>query len=416
MGFADNYLNKQNKAFFFEPDCAEIIPEMIVVVPCYNEPELTYTLESLIACKKPVCNVEVMVVVNDSEGDVPEIKNQNLLTIDQIEIIKPQTPDWLHISSVYATNLPVKHAGAGWARKIGMDWAVSLFNRVNNSDGIILSLDADTVVAENYFEAVYHHFSNHSNQVAATLYFEHPFEAVEHGGAVVLYELYMRYYKHAKEYTGFPNSIYTVGSCFAVKASAYVAQGGMNRRKAGEDFYFLHKLMPLGVVGEINETTVYPSSRISTRVPFGTGPALKQFVEGNRDLYYTYPLLLFDILREFFFNVESLYEMTITSSGELSDNKLLAAFFEESGFVDQLNNLKQNCSNATVFKKRFFHLFDAFKILKWLNFCLANGVEKTVLEDEAFELLNRKGIKAGEKGNAKNLLNLYRSTDKNNKN
>jgi glycosyltransferase involved in cell wall biosynthesis len=416
MGFADKYLNKQNKAFFFEPDCAEIVPGMVVVIPCYNEPGLTYTLESLNACKHPGCDVEILVVVNDSEDDIPEVTTQNRLTIDQIENFKIKTFDWLQISSVYATNLPAKHAGAGWARKIGMDWAVSIFNQANNTDGIILSLDADTVVEENYLKAVCQHFSNHSNQVAATLYFEHPFEDVKHSDAVVLYELYVRYYKHAIEYTGFPNSIYTIGSCFVVKASAYVAQGGMNRRKAGEDFYFLHKLMPLGQIGSIKQTTVYPSPRLSTRVPFGTGPALKQFIDGSRDLYFTYPLQLFDILRGFFFKVESLYEMTITSTGELSDNKLLAAFFEESGFVDQLNKLKHNCSNSAVFKRRFFHLFDAFKMLKWLNFCLAKGVEKTVLEDEAFELLKQTGIKTEEKGNAKNLLNLYRSVDKNSKN
>lgn len=416
MGFADIYLNKQNKAFFFEPEHVEITPEMVVVVPCYNEPELDLTLESLNACKHPGCDVEILVVVNDSDDDVPEIKIQNRLTIEQIETIKNQTPDWLHISSVYATNLPAKHAGAGWARKIGMDWAVSLFNQKNNPDGIILSLDADTLVEENYLEIVYQHFSKNRHEIASTLYFEHPLEVVEHGDAVFLYELYMRYYKHAIDYTGFPNSLYTVGSCFAVKASAYVAQGGMNRRKAGEDFYFLHKLMPFGVIGAINETTVYPSSRISTRVPFGTGPALKQFVEGNRDLNYTYPLKLFKVLQSLFSKVELLYGQETTNIDDLVSDILLVDFLQETGFVGQLNSLKKNCSNLAVFKKRFFHLFDAFKILKWLNFCLAQGVKKTVLEDEAFELLNQTGIKVNEKVNAKNLLILYRSVDKNCKN
>jgi glycosyltransferase involved in cell wall biosynthesis len=413
MGFADKYLNKQNKKFFFEPECAENVPEMVVVIPCYNEPELIYTLESLNACNQPGCNIEILVVVNDSEEDAPVIKNQNCLTLEQIEVFKGKTPSWLNISSVYATNLPVKHAGAGWARKIGMDWASSMFNRANNPDGIILSLDADAFVEENYFEAVCQHFLMYKNEIAATLYFEHPVEGVGHSDAVVLYELYMRYYKHALAYTGFPNSIYTVGSCFAVKASAYVAQGGMNRRKAGEDFYFLHKLMPFGVVGEINETTVYPSSRISTRVPFGTGPALKKFVEGNHDLYYTYPLKLFKGLQDLFSKVELLYEKDIKNAYELTDDQLYVDFLHETDFIDQLNNLKDNCSNSVIFKKRFFHLFDAFKILKWLNFCLANGVERTGLEDEAFELLKQTGIKVNEKVNAKNLLNLYRSVDKN---
>ncbi|HKK81062.1 MAG TPA: glycosyltransferase family 2 protein, partial [Prolixibacteraceae bacterium] len=309
-----------------------------------------------------------------------------------------------------------KHAGAGWARKIGMDWAVSLFNQKNNSGGIIVSLDADTVVEENYLEAVCHHFLKSPGQIAATIYFEHPHEHVEHESAVVLYELYMRYYKHATEHTGHPNSIYTVGSCFAVKASAYVAQGGMNRRKAGEDFYFLHKLMPLGEVGYISETTVYPSARISNRVPFGTGPALKQFVDGNRDLFFTYPLQLFEVLRTFLSQVEWLYKNNISTADELTDHTLLVSFFRETNFVAQVNNLKMHCSNQAIFTKRFFHFFDAFKILKWLNFCIANGVEKKKMVDEAFELLNRKGTEMDKQTNAKNLLNLYRSIDKNRKN
>ena len=37
----------------------------------------------------------------------------------------------------------------------------------------------------------------------------------------------------------------------AVRADAYLRQGGMNRRKAGEDFYFLNKFMVLGGYGEM---------------------------------------------------------------------------------------------------------------------------------------------------------------------
>ncbi len=205
MGFADKYLNKQSKAFYFEPSCSVDMPGMVVVIPCYNEPGLLSALKSLTACKQPRCDVEIIVVVNDSENDPTEIRSQNSLTINEIEDFKKETPEWLLISSVFAPDLPAKHAGAGWARKIGMDWAVSLFNQGHNTDGIIMSLDADAMVEENYFEAVYQHFSKYPKQVAATIYFEHPYEAVGHETAVVLYELYMRYYKHAIGYTCFPN-------------------------------------------------------------------------------------------------------------------------------------------------------------------------------------------------------------------
>jgi len=48
---------------------------------------------------------------------------------------------------------------------------------------------------------------------------------------------------------------------------SYIAVRGMNRREAGEDFYFLNKLAKLGDIGQIHATTVYPSARPSRRVP-----------------------------------------------------------------------------------------------------------------------------------------------------
>jgi hypothetical protein len=36
---------------------------IVVVIPCCNEPDLTASLQSLYACAKPICNVEVIVVM-----------------------------------------------------------------------------------------------------------------------------------------------------------------------------------------------------------------------------------------------------------------------------------------------------------------------------------------------------------------
>ena len=72
------------------------------------------------------------------------------------------------------------------------------------------------------------------------------------------------------KYSNLPYSFHTIGSAFALTASAYTRQGGMNRRKAGEDFYFINKLIKGEIFGEINDTKVIPSPRISDRVPFGT--------------------------------------------------------------------------------------------------------------------------------------------------
>ena len=84
----------------------------------------------------------------------------------------------------------------------------------------------------------------------------------------------------------------------AVRADIYAGQGGMNKRQ-GEDFrIFLHKIIPLGQFGEINNTRVIASPRPSARVPFGTGKAVREFLDNGR--IESYPLAAFEDLKVFF--------------------------------------------------------------------------------------------------------------------
>jgi glycosyltransferase involved in cell wall biosynthesis len=51
---------------------------MFIVIPCFNEPDILTTLNSLAACYPPRAEVSVLVVVNDSD-DVPEqVITQNI--------------------------------------------------------------------------------------------------------------------------------------------------------------------------------------------------------------------------------------------------------------------------------------------------------------------------------------------------
>jgi hypothetical protein len=225
----------------------------------------------------------------------------------------------------------------------------------------------------------------------------------------------MRYYRNALLYTGFSNSIYSVGSCFAVKARAYIAQGGMNRRKAGEDFYFLQKISMLGEIGEINSTTVYPSSRLSDRVPFGTGPAIKKYCEGNITLEYSFPLEVFEILKSIFSKIEEFYLIGDKLKAEdISLNASFISFCNETKLLDEICELKANCSSVDIFMKRFFHLFNAFRVLKWLKYSLLNGFPQKSLLSESRKLLQLLGFDENEIAtDPKLVLNLYRSLDKN---
>jgi len=79
---------------------------------------------------------------------------------------------------------------------------------------------------------------------------------------------------------------------------AYVEVRGMNKREAGEDFYFLSKLAKIGKISYIKETCVYPSARPSTRVPFGTGSRVQRFLSGKGQEYLLYDPQIFVILAD----------------------------------------------------------------------------------------------------------------------
>jgi glycosyltransferase involved in cell wall biosynthesis len=418
MRFADKYIERNKGEFFFEP--TKFSPfKMIVVIPCFNEPDIVHTLSSLFDCEYPGVETGVVVVVNSTEKSSDNVLIQNRKTISDLYSLQLQFKSFIQLFIIGVENLPEKNGGVGWARKIGMDWAVSHFNHFGMDGGIIISLDADTLVEKNYLKSINNYFINNPLDVAVTISFEHRFhpcdlrnEKVEK--ASVYYELYMRYYRNALIYTGFPNSIYTIGSCFAVKAGAYVLQGGMNRKKAGEDFYFLHKMVMLGKIGEIKSTTVYPSSRLSDRVPFGTGPSLQKYYEGSRSVENTYPLEAFEVLKFVFSNIDKFYNYGYKLQTDiLSEDATFKGFCDESKFTDEIRELINNCGSLEIFKKRFFHIFNALKVLQWLNYAAQHNFPQKILLEESRRLLKLMGIEEVKiPSDPKLILSLFRLLDK----
>src|SRR5690606_7623243 len=131
---------------------------------------------------------------------------------------------------------------------------------------------------------------------------------------------------------------------------AYMKQGGMNRRKAGEDFYFLHKIISLGGFKELNNTRIIPSPRRSDRVPFGTGRAILNYINDPNSLYLTYDVACFKELK---WLVEN--HLSINSETEIPLG--LSAFLSQNKFWDNLEELRSNTASKEAFSQRFFQLF-----------------------------------------------------------
>jgi len=337
---------------------------IIISIPCFNEPNLILTLNSLHQCERPNCPVEIIVVINEPENANAEVSRQNQATFeDATHWVSENDSDNFITHIIYINDLPAKHAGVGLARKIAMDEAVRRFESIDNQSGIIACFDADSACDKNYLIELEKHFQENPKNPGCSIYFEHPLD-VENSDAIIYYELFLRYYVNALRHAGFPYAYETIGSSMAVRSWAYQKQGGMNRRKAGEDFYFLHRIIPLGHFTELNSTRIIPSPRTSDRVPFGTGRSMMDWKSGNKDLTKTYNPQTFEDLKLFFDCIKNFYESPPTDVFP----DAITGFLTTINFTNELDRIKKQSTSPSLFRKHFFHWFDGFKVLKFVHF------------------------------------------------
>lgn len=404
----------QKKYGFRNPQIADVPDpnlDLIVVIPCFNEQQVIRSIKSLFNAQKPACAVEIIVVVNCSENATQEVREvNNKAILDLHEFAQHHNKREFKLYVISEQNLPKKHAGVGLARKIGMDEAYYRFNSLNKN-GIILCFDADSECSKNYLTEIFEQFKR-TNFNGAAIHFEHPVQGKEFDHevykAIISYELHLRYYKQCFTFCGLPYDFHTVGSSMAVASNAYAKQGGMNKRKAGEDFYFLHKIIALGNFIEINNASVYPSPRISNRVPFGTGKAVGEIIalEGN---YSTYNFNIFKEIKAITTFLPTIYETNSFDSLNLSGTS--KRYLKQVDFERSINEIKNNTANLNSFKKRFYNYFNAFFILKMVHFLRDNEFPNEPLSKSILALLESNKIVTTET-NEKELLFLLRRIDR----
>jgi len=382
---------------------------IVVVIPCCKETDLLRSLKSLHDCNQPNCSVEVIVVINASENAEKSVVNQNEKTlIEAVYWRKENRNDYLNFFFIEENNLPKKHAGVGLARKIGMDEAVRRLEEIKNHNGIIACFDADAICETNYLVELEKHFKDNPKSPACSIHFEHPIvgnefsEAIYNG--IMQYELHLRYYKNGLAYAELPYAYHTIGSSMAVRSNVYQKQNGMNKRKAGEDFYFLQKLIPLGNFTELKTTKIIPSPRVSDRVPFGTGKAIQNWLDEEKQELLSYNPKSFTDLKEFVIAVPQLY------NDENSIPETVQSFLDTIDFKENLINIKKNSKSENHFTEVFFKWFNAFKVLKYMHFARDNYYPDVIVFDGANKLLVM--TENNKKENLIELLELYREWDR----
>ncbi len=384
-----------------------------IVIPCLDEPNLSLLLKQLhdqtLGQTMPDTAVEILVIVNHSEHASAAIRAANAKTIEQLRQWQTQhSSSTFQLYPIDAFDLPVKTAGVGLARKIAMDEAMHRFAIVDRPDGIIASLDADCLVSKNYISGLIASFEAHHDMHAATLAYAHRLEEIDdprHLQAMICYELFLRYVELGWRHAGLPYAFTSIGSCFAVRANACARHHGMNRRKAGEDFYFLHKLAREKPLGHIPNVCVYPSARISSRTPFGTGQTIGVFYHGTEKLWPVADPRVFDELKCMREALSQLYHMP-TGPWLKTLPEALAIFLDQAGIVQAAENMRRHAASPQTFAARFFTWFDGLTAWRYVN----RDDGQIAIEQALAQLLGGMGL-PNRSSDLRSLLMLMRRMD-----
>ena len=289
--------------------------------------------------------------------------------------------------------IPDRDGGVGTARKIGMDAALAVLDGRGPGGGVICCLDADTLVMENYLAAVQTHFSMTDDPAAVAGYAHQKPAEPRLLAAICCYEIFLRAYVMGLSFAGSPYAFHAIGSTMSCTAQAYAAVRGMNRRTAAEDFHFLDKLAKLRKVGHIGTTMVFPSSRPSGRVPFGTGQRMLRFMGGGMDEYRLYDSQIFAILREWLAGMEADPDRGTDAILDAARkiHPELKAYLDLSRFATDWPVIRRNCPDAEHLRRQFHVWFDGLKTLRLVHHLSRSAFLPVPIFEGLKGLLNRMG-------------------------
>jgi hypothetical protein len=376
------YINKRtSSAWQIENDYKKYF-QYVIVVPAIAEsdnlPKLIKSLEK--NDKLELHNTLLLIVVNNSLSSSDEVKNDNQKTLVYLRKIKSK----VNISFIDACSpgreMDDKNGGVGFARKIGMDLALTKFDYLSINKNIILCTDADCIVDSDYLSEISQEF-NRNNFEAAVVNFAHNISGRnDETKAIICYEIFLRYYVLGLSFAKSDYAFHTIGSTMLCTPDAYVKVEGMNKRKAAEDFYFLEKLAKIYPIGEIKSTTIHPSKRSSWRVPFGTGRSVDRYLSSTRDEYLLYDPKSFIVLKTW---LQILYDNSISTQLDLikiskNIHPVLANFLSQQDFENFINKVLLKNNNPTEIEKQKHFWFDAFRTLKLIHY----------LRDETYPNIN----------------------------
>lgn len=356
------------------------INHIFIALPLMNEVE---SLPALMECLKNQTfkNFTLVVCVNQPD-DWWETENKIEICLNNKETLGflnsiSEFPIFILDKSSKGLGWSGKQHGIGWARKTLMDY----INTIGHSNDIVISMDGDTIFGNDYFKSIFNNLTQNQNAMALAVPYYHRLIGNQIlDRALLRYEIYMRYYVINLWRIGSPYSFTALGSAIAFPLATYRKIGGLSPKLSGEDFYFLQKIRKSGELIFWNKEKVYPATRLSDRVYFGTGPALQKGIEGNWNSYPVYNYKLFDSIKETYDLLPNLFESDITTPMD----DFIKNTFSESNIWEPL---RKNFKTKDQFIRACHQKLDGLRLLQFLKSNQIN--EKSIDEQNLMQFVSK---------------------------
>jgi glycosyltransferase involved in cell wall biosynthesis len=331
---------------------------LYIAIPALDELDYLPQTLAAIAKQKTAFPFSVYICVNqpDEWWNNPEKiqickNNQKLLNI-------------LNSSNSF-TIIDKTSAGFGWKNNnFGVGWArKTLFEEIMKTadeEDVIISLDADTLFNESYLQSIGDNFVKNKIDVLSIPYYHKLTEDESANRAILRYEIFLRNYFINMHRIGSPYTFTAIGSAIALKVKALRKIRNITPLSSGEDFYLLQKLRKMTPISNYNSELVYPAARFSTRVDFGTGPAMMKGNSGNWESYPIYHHSLFVKIKETYDIIPELFT-------EDKETEFISFLKTQYKTYDLWSPLRKNFKTLPQFTRAFHEKADGLRILQFLK-------------------------------------------------